>query len=72
MWEFLGITHKIAGPMMQTWLAATGAGQMVTDYLTPVFVHGEPWGAFALANPPDTATGMLDEAIYVVKLPDDE
>ena len=64
--------QKIAGPMMQTWLAKTFAGQMVTDYLTPVFVHGKPWGAFALANPPDTAKGVLDEAIYVVKLPDDE
>ena len=64
--------REIAGPMMQTWLATTYAGQMVTDYLSPVFVHGKPWGAFALAHLPDSATGMLDEAIYAVKLSDDE
>jgi hypothetical protein len=64
--------HKIAGPMMQTWLASTYAGQMVSDYLTVAFVHGQPFGTFALARAPNAQTGELDEAIYATPLPDNE
>lgn len=62
--------HKVAGPMLQTWLASTYAGQMVSDYLTVVFVHGQPFGAFALARMPNAQTGELDEAIYTTPLED--
>jgi hypothetical protein len=63
--------HKVAGPMMQTWLASTYAGQMVSDYLTVAFVNGQPFGTFALANAPNAQTGELDEAIYAIPLQDD-
>jgi hypothetical protein len=62
--------HKIAGPMLQTWLASTYAGQMVADYISAVFIHDKPYGAFAIARPPNAKTGALDEAIYAVKLPE--
>lgn len=63
--------HKVAGPMMQTWLASTYAGQMVSDYLTVSFVNGQPFGTFALARAPNAQTGELDEAIYAIPLEDD-
>jgi hypothetical protein len=43
---------------------------MVSDYLTVVFVHGQPFGAFALARMPNAQTGELDEAIYTTPLED--
>ena len=62
---------KIAGPMLETWLVPTFAGEMVADYISAVFVNGKPYGAFAIARPPNRKTGRFDEAIYAVKLPKD-
>jgi hypothetical protein len=59
---------KVAGPMAQSWLVPTFAGEMVADVGTAVFVDGKPFGAFALARTPDPNTGTLDEAIYVAQL----
>jgi hypothetical protein len=61
--------EKIAGPMMESWLAPTFAGDMVANYNSAVFVDGKPHGAFAIARPPDPKTGKFDEAIYAAKLP---
>jgi hypothetical protein len=60
---------KIAGPMMESWLVPTFAGEMVANYNSAVFVDGKPHGAFAIARPPDPKTGKFDEAIYAVDLP---
>jgi hypothetical protein len=62
--------HKIAGPMAQSWLVPTFAGEMVADYISAVFVDGKPYGAFAIAQPPNSKTGQFDEAIYATKLPE--
>ena len=62
--------EKIAGPMMESWLVPTYAGEMVANYNSAVFVDGKPHGAFAIARPPDPKTGKFDEAIYAVKLPE--
>jgi hypothetical protein len=62
---------RIAGPIKQSWLALTRAGEIVADYLTPVFIEGRPYAAFALAQPPAPKTGLLNEAIYVTPLPGD-
>jgi hypothetical protein len=62
--------EKIAGPMMETWLVPTFAGEMVANYSSAVFVDGKPHGAFAIARPPDPKTGKFDEAIYAVELPE--
>jgi len=61
---------KIAGPMMETWLVPTFAGEMVANYNSAVFVDGKPHGAFAIARPPDPNTGKFDEAIYAADLPE--
>lgn len=61
--------EKVAGPMMESWLVPTFAGEMVANYNSAVFVDGKPHGAFAIARPPDPKTGKFDEAIYAVKLP---
>jgi hypothetical protein len=61
---------KIAGPMAQTWLVPTSAGEMVADYGSAVFVEGKPYGAFAIAGPPDPKTGVFNEAIYTAELPE--
>jgi hypothetical protein len=61
---------KIAGPISQSWLVPTNAGEMVADYISAVFVDGKPYGAFAIARPPNPKTGQFDEAIYTVKLPE--
>ena len=60
---------KIAGPMLQTWLVPTYAGEMVADYISAVFVAGKPYSAFAIAHRPDPKTGQFSEAIYAVELP---
>ena len=60
--------EKIAGPMMETWLVPTSAGEMVANYSSAVFVDGKPHGAFAIARPPDPKTGRFDEAIYATRL----
>jgi hypothetical protein len=60
--------EKIAGPMMESWLVPTSAGEMVANYNSAVFVDGKPHGAFAIARPPDAETGKFDEAIYAVEL----
>lgn len=60
---------KVAGPMMESWLVPTFAGEMVANYNSAVFVDGKPHGAFAIARPPDPKTGRFDEAIYAVRLP---
>lgn len=62
---------RIAGPILQSWLVQTAAGEMVADYLVPTLVDGDPFGAFAIARPPNATTGQFDEAIYAVKLPQD-
>ena len=62
--------EKIAGPMMESWLVPTFAGEMVANYNSAVFVDGKPHGAFALARPPDPNTGKFDEAIYATELPE--
>jgi len=61
--------EKIAGPMLETWLVPTYAGEMVADYISAVFVDGRPYSAFAIARPPNSKTGRFDEAIYAVRLP---
>jgi hypothetical protein len=61
---------KIAGPMMESWLVPTFAGEMVANYNSAVFVDGKPHGAFAIARSPDPKTGKFDEAIYAVELPE--
>lgn len=63
--------EKIAGPMLETWLVPTFAGEMVADYISAVFVDGKPQSAFAIAKRPNAKTGLFDEAIYAVKLPED-
>jgi hypothetical protein len=60
---------KVAGPMMESWLVPTYAGEMVANYNSAVFVDGKPHGAFAIARPPDPQTGKFDEAIYAAELP---
>ena len=60
---------KIAGPMLETWLVPTFAGEMVADYISAVFVHGKPYSAFAIARPLNLETGEFNEAIYAVRLP---
>lgn len=59
---------QVSRPMMQSWLAPTAAGPMVADYLVPTFVAGQPYGAFAIARPPNTTTGQFDESIYTTDL----
>ena len=59
---------KIAGPMMESWLVPTSAGEMVANYNSAVFVHGQPYGAFAIARSPNPKTGRFHEAIYVRRL----
>jgi len=59
---------KIAGPMMESWLVPTFAGEMVANYNSAVFVDGKPHGAFAIARPPNPKTGKFDEAIYAADL----
>ncbi len=59
---------KVAGPMIESWLAPTFAGEMVANYNSAVFVDGKPHGAFVIARPPDPKTGQLDEAIYAGEL----
>jgi hypothetical protein len=61
--------EKIAGPMMESWLVPTSAGEMVANVNSAVFVDGKPHGAFAIARPPDPKTGKFGEAIYAVELP---
>jgi len=63
---------KVAGPMKETWLAPTIAGEMVANYNSAVFVEGKPHGAFALACPPNRKTGQYDEAIYAGELAGDQ
>jgi hypothetical protein len=62
--------NKIAGPMPESWLVTTYAGEMVADYISAVFVDGKPYGAFALAQAPNPKTGTFNEAIYVGRLPE--
>jgi hypothetical protein len=62
--------EKIAGPMKESWLVPTFAGEMVANYNSAVFVDGKPHGAFALARPPDLKTGKFDEAIFAGELPE--
>jgi hypothetical protein len=60
--------EKVSDTMKQSWLVTTNAGEMVADYISAVFVHGQPHGAFAIARPPNSKTGLFDEAIYGVPL----
>ena len=62
--------EKVAGPMMESWLVPTSAGEMVANVNSAVFVDGKPHGAFAIARPPDPKTGKFDEAIYATELPE--
>ena len=64
--------QTVAGPMMESWLAPTFAGDMVANYGSTVFIDGKPHGAFAVARRPDPKTGQLDEAIYATKLTRDD
>lgn len=64
--------RRIAGPMMESWLVPTYAGEMVANYNSAVFVDGEPHAAFAVARPPGSRSGMFDEAIYAGKMPEDD
>jgi hypothetical protein len=61
--------QKVAGPIKQSWLAQTRAGEIASDYLTPVFIDKQPFGVFALAGPPASKTGLLDEQIFATPLP---
>jgi hypothetical protein len=58
--------------MPEGWLVPTAAGEMVADYISAVYVHGRPFGAFAIAQAIDVATGAYDEAIYAGYLPEDD
>jgi hypothetical protein len=49
-------------------IVPTGPGEMVADYISAVFVDGQPYGAFAIARSPDSKTGAFNEAIYATKL----
>jgi hypothetical protein len=66
-----GHEHKIAGPMAESWLVPTDAGEMVADYISAVFVNGKPYGAFAIARAPDPMTGSFYEATYAGHLRDE-
>ena len=49
--------------MSLAWLADTGAGRMVGDYISTSFTaDGLAHGVFAVANPP--SGGVFDEAMY--------
>jgi hypothetical protein len=62
--------QKIAGPMEESWLVPTDAGEMVANYNSAVFVDGEPFGAFAIARPPNPQSGLFEEAAYAAMLPE--
>jgi hypothetical protein len=62
---------KIAGPMMETWLVPTSAGEMVANYNSAVFVDEKPYGAFAIARSPNPKTGRFHEAIHAGRLADE-
>jgi hypothetical protein len=51
-----------AEPMAETWLADTGLGRMLGDYVSTSYVRGRPIPVFALAAEP--FGGQLREAIY--------
>ncbi len=53
----------VAGPMNLAWLAQTGQGAMIGDYMATVFSGGRPVPVFAVANVP--SGGAFDEAMYV-------
>jgi hypothetical protein len=54
---------QLAGPMSLSWLAATGSGPMVGDYISTSFTSdGLAHGVFAVAKPP--TGGRFDEAMY--------
>lgn len=55
----------LAGPMSNTWLAATLDGPMVGDYAAAAFVSGNPLAFAALAAPSSGAS--FNEAMYVSK-----
>jgi hypothetical protein len=55
--------QQVSKTMQQSWLVTTDAGEMVADYISAIFVDGRPFGAFALAQPPD-ASGTFHEPIY--------
>ena len=42
----------VAGPFPTTWLANTGIGRMVGDYISTSWMNGRAWPAFALASAP--------------------
>lgn len=52
-----------ARSMKPNWIAATGLGFMLGDYLSTSFVDGKPLPVFALASPPSGSS--LREAMFV-------
>jgi hypothetical protein len=58
--------------MLETWLVPTFAGEMAADYISAVLVDGKPNTAFATARAPNRKTGQFDEAIYTVRLPEEQ
>jgi len=53
--------------MLLDWLAPTGIGRMVGDYVAVVFVPGRAVGIFSLAGP--SQGGRFDQAIAAVSVP---
>jgi hypothetical protein len=53
----------VAGPFSDDWIANTGLGRMVGDYISTSWMNGRAWPAFAIASAP---TGpVFDEPIAV-------
>jgi hypothetical protein len=55
---------QLAGPMSLSWLASTGAGPMVGDYISTSFAGGMAFPIIEVAHAP--SGGVLDEATYTV------
>ena len=62
-WE----VDAVGDPMQLDWLAPTGIGRMVGDYVGAVFVPGRAVGIFSLAGAPQGAS--FDEAVYAASAP---
>ena len=59
--------QTLAGPMSITWLANTSLGRDVGDYMAASYVHGKPFGVFAVAHA--NSGTVFDQAIYTTKQP---
>jgi hypothetical protein len=56
---------RVFGPMnIATDLATTAFGQFVADFMTLIYVDGQPQAAYSLARPYDAKTDLFNQAIY--------